>query len=421
MLFVVLDCCTLYRYTTNNSIMSIRPVRPIAIATLITNDDCLPGAQTLLYSLKKNLPSINSLGPDDYLPELIVLVTPNISNSVRDTLHPAFCTRLVEVDHIVIPDTIMNAKDENAGVKAANESHVLSRSDNCSFTKLHLFQQMVYSKILYIDNDCLAQKDVSHLFKSYSGFPRGRLLAAAPEIFSPDKFDAGVLLISPSRALYEDLIAKAKSLITNDGGAAGFLNAYFDDWHSYPAASRLGLQYNAQSFMYQCSYEKRHKYLDIAVRDIIIIHYSSSLKPWQRGCESKPLSLDIESKFLTEEEADNIAKIESMSKTLDDIWDKYTKKSVIFQENFEEEEKLKRKQKIIPQKKKAAPVQPSQSQRSSKKKKASIDFNKRYKELRKEGLDAKTAMKEARADFGMDKDDQISAGKQVAQMFGMPM
>jgi hypothetical protein len=124
---------------------------------------------------------------------------------------------------------------------------------------------------------------------------------------------------------------------------------------------------------------------------------------------------------LTEEEADNIAKIESKSKTLDDIWDKYTKKSVIFQENFEEEEKLKRKQKIIPQKKKAAPVQPSQSQRSSKKKKASIDFNKRYKELRKEGLDAKTAMKEARADFGMDKDDQISAGKQVAQMFGMPM
>jgi len=401
---------------------TIRPARPNAIATLITSDDFLPGAQTLLYSLKKNLPSVDSLGPDDYLPELIVLVTPNISNSVRDTLYPTFCTRLVVTDPIEIPNTSKNDEGKGAGEKATNESHDSSWSDNCGYTKLHIFQQTVYNKILYIDSDCLVQKEVSHLFKSHSDLPRGRLLAAAPEIFLPDKFNTGVLLISPSHALYEDMIAKTKSMISNnDGGSAGFLNAYFDDWHSYPAESRLGMQYNTQRFMHQCVYKEQAKYWDMAVGDIAIIHFSSSPKPWQEARETRSLSPHIESNVLTEEEAENVAKAESKSKALDETWKKCYKKSFLFRENFEEEEKLKQKQRIIPQKKKAPPARPSQSENSLKKKKASTDFNKRYRALRKEGVDAKTAMKKARTEFGMDKNDQISAGKQVAQMFGMPM
>ena len=56
------------------------------------------------------------------------------------------------------------------------------------------------------------------------------------------------------------MIAKTKSLIIdNDGGSAGFLNAYFDDWHSYPAKGRLGLQYNTQRFMHKCAYKEQAK------------------------------------------------------------------------------------------------------------------------------------------------------------------
>jgi glycogenin glucosyltransferase len=408
---------------------TFRPVRPNAVATLITTDDFLPGAQTLLYSLKNNLPSVDSFGPDDYPPELIVLITPNISESVRQALYPAFCTRLVEVDPIEIPDISKNAKNNEGGAGAgaeeaatnANESHVASWSDKCGYTKLHIFRQTVYDKVLYIDSDCLVVKDLSHLFKLHHDSPRGRLLAACPDIFPPDKFNAGVMLISPSDALFEDLIAKTQSLITYDGGDTGYLNAYFNDWHSYPAEGRLGFQYNAQRFMHQCTYEKQPKYWDVAVGEISIIHYSSSPKPWQGSDVTKPLSQSqlLDSNFLTEEEAQNVAKAESKSKVLDKLWHKNYKKSFQFKEEFQEEQTLKLKQKVILRKPKPAASQPSKN--STKQKKTSLTFNKRYKALRKEGMDAKSAMKKARIEFGMDKDDQKSAGKQVAAMFGMPM
>jgi len=402
---------------------SFRPVRPNAIATLITTDDYLPGAQTLLYSLKNNLPSVDSLGPDEYPPELIVLITPGISESVREALYPAFCTRLVEVDPIEIPDSSKNAKNNEGGAGKeaatnANESHVASWSDKCSYTKLHIFRQTVYDKVLYIDSDCLVQKDVSHLFKLHHDSPRGRLLAACPDIFPPDKFNAGVMLISPSDALFEDLIAKTQSY--DDEGDTGFLNAYFNDWHSYPAEGRLGFQYNAQRFMHQCTYEKQPKYWDLAVGELSIIHYSSSPKPWQGSDVTKPLSQLLDSTSLTEEEAQNVAKAESKSKVLDKLWHKNYKKSFQFIEEFQEEQKLKLKQKVIPPRKpKPAASQPSK--KSTKQRKDTLDFNKSYKALRKEGMDAKSAMKKARIEFGMDKDDHKSAGKQVAAMFGMPM
>ena len=47
------------------------PVRPNAIATLITTDDFLEGAQTLLYSLKEKLPA-EPFASDYNPPELIV-------------------------------------------------------------------------------------------------------------------------------------------------------------------------------------------------------------------------------------------------------------------------------------------------------------------------------------------------------------
>ena len=91
----------------------------------------------------------------------------------------------MEVDEI--PDTSKNAKGEGArDEQAANKSRGSSWRDKCGDTKLHIFHQTVYNKILYIESDCLVQKDVSHLFKSHSDFPRDRLLAAALKIFLPD-------------------------------------------------------------------------------------------------------------------------------------------------------------------------------------------------------------------------------------------
>jgi lipopolysaccharide biosynthesis glycosyltransferase len=310
---------------------------------------------------------------------------------------------------------------------------------------LHIFAQHVYDKILYVDSDCLVQKDVSHLLNidigmisdtnNSSSSPRkGGLIAAAPDIFPPDKFNAGVMLLQPSLPLFHDLMTQSQSLTTYDGGDTGFLNAYFDDWHSYPTERRLGFQYNAQRFMHQCTYEKQPKYWDVAVGDIFVIHFSSSPKPWESSVASasskdgKVESASSQSDLLTKEEAAKIQQCESKSKALDKLWHKAYKKSMRFKEDYEEEQKLKTMQKVLPMKNKTLPVKkrsnaqsPATSQ-AAKKKQSSMSFQKRYKQLRKEeGMDSREAMKKARSEFGYDRDEKVSAGKQVAQMFGMPL
>ena len=389
---------------------SIRPVRPNAVASLITTDDFLPGLKTMLYSLKENLPK--EVSEDYYPPELVVLHTPNISQIVKDELYPAFCMRLIEVEPISIENC-----SETETESSNNCSHVSAWSEKCGYTKLHIFRQNVYGKVLYIDSDCLVQKDISHLFKVEPSNSRG-LIAAAPDIFPPDKFNAGVILIEPSQKVFDDLLLKTKSIITYDGGDTGFLNSYFDDWHSYPSEGRLGFQYNAQRFMHQCTYEKQPKYWDMAVGDIYIIHYSSSPKPWQTEDSSNKLQ-SSQSDFLNKEDAEIVAKCESKSRELDKLWSKYYKKSILYKEEFEETQKLEKKRRVV-KAKKPSPAKLAAPQGSAKKKTA-LTFNKRFKELRKEGLDSKAAMKQARQEFGMDKDDCVSAGKKVASMFGMPL
>lgn len=387
---------------------SIRPVRPNAIATFITTDDFLPGAQSLLHSLKEKLPT-EPFATDYYPPELLVIITKNLSSKVRQALHPAFCTRLIEVDPIPIPASLVDDNGSDCS------SHVESRSEKCGYTKLHMFNYEIYNKILYIGSDCLVQKDISHLFRVENELSRG-LIAAAPDISPPDKFNADVMLIKPSKELFSDLLSKTKTLITYDGSDTGFLNAYFDDWHSYPAEGRLGFQYNAQRFMHQCTYSQQTKYWDIAVGDMVIINYSLS-KPWESTHKKVKLS---QSGFLNKEDADRIEVYESKSKSLEKLWKKWYKKSLLYKEEFDDEQRLKKKQQPVRKNPTPAPA-PSRGSQGATKKKASLDFNKRFKQFRKEGMDAKQAMKKARQEFGYDKQDEISAGKKVAQMFGMPI
>lgn len=369
--------------------------RPNAIATLLSTENFIAGAQTLLYSLHVNLPS-SPHSPDYYPPEILVLVTPNISKETRNTLS-FLCTRVIEVDVISIPNS-----DHD------NESHKRQWTE-CGYTKLNIFRQTVYHKILYIDCDCLVQEDVSGLFKLEHEMSKG-LIAAAPDIFPPDKFNAGVLLISPSNALFDELMKQTRNTVSYDGGDTGFLNSFFDDWYSYPREGRLSFKYNAQRFMHQCTYDKQPKYWDVGVGNIAIIHYSSSPKPWQDndGAENGDASV-----FLTKDDSAQVRKAKLVSQ-LDIVWRKYYKRSQIFLENCREDQKLELKKKT----KKAMNSQgPSMSSSSSEHKQVSL----KYKELRRLGLDTKDAMKQARQHYGLDETQTENIGKKVATMFQMAL
>ena len=94
-----------------------------------------------------------------------------------------------------------------------------------------------FLKVFYIDADCMIISNPEDAFK------RDVELAAAPDIFPPDRFNAGVLLIvrqyfinifdeqKPNKSVYEDMLVKTQTFPSYDGGDTGFLNAYFPTWY----------------------------------------------------------------------------------------------------------------------------------------------------------------------------------------------
>jgi len=357
---------------------------------------------------------------DEYLPELVVLVTPNISTKVRSILKPLFCTRIIEVPPIPIPQ--FDNKKEGSG--KLNESHVKSWND-CGYTKLNIFNLEVYSTILYIDSDCLVVKNVSHLLQfGEKEENEGSLIAAAPDIFPPDKFNAGVMIINPSSNVFADMMEKTKTLVSYDGGDTGFLNAYFNGWYSNRNQA-LHFGYNAQHFMHKCTYQKQPQYWELGIgkEKLHIIHYSSTPKPWKAITMEK---INSAADCLNTSDSEQIKKSGNKSEELGKLWkDWYTRsQNYITKREKMKLEKYKRDRNA--QAKRKTATEDKSSSRTNQRKGTEDKHNllkKRYKELRKSGVSTKDSMLKARAEFGLDKQDETSgdAGQKVAQMFGMQM
>jgi len=77
--------------------------------------------------------------------------------------------------------------------------------------------------VFYIDADCIVLADLSSIFKLNVDF------AAAPDVFPPDCFNAGILLVKPSIEMFKLLISKVNEIESYDGGDTGFLNGILRD------------------------------------------------------------------------------------------------------------------------------------------------------------------------------------------------
>mmetsp|Transcript_12458 Transcript_12458/g.28842 ORF Transcript_12458/g.28842 Transcript_12458/m.28842 type:complete len:418 (+) Transcript_12458:57-1310(+) len=392
------------------------PPRPDAFFTLLTSDDFLPGAQTLLYSVKKCLEKKLK-----YPPELVVLVTPNVSSETRGSLFPVFCTRIIEVKPITFPEDSIQFKQHVS--THGDSSHVSSWSAQGALTKLHIFRMEMYDVVVYLDADCLVVKDISHLFDLGKVYQISEaLIAAAPDILPPDKFNAGVLVIRPSQKVFDSMMEKRSLLTTYDGGDTGFLNAYYPEWYTdMPPISRLSFGHNAQRFLYHCTYEKQPKYWDLAVSpDLYIIHYSSEPKPW----DQKPAAIEDEAleeqkaeteSHLEEEEVKNLRKVKKTNE-LEALWWQWHQRSknyvVTYTKEMEEEES-KQKKAVAKARMHAADLR-----RPKTPKEVHKLISARFKELRREGKSAKDAMAQARQEYGQDTEEP-SPNRQVAAMFGV--
>ena len=104
------------------------------------------------------------------------------------------------------------------------------------YTKLHVWNLVEYEKVVYIDADTLIMSNIDELF-------RRPPFAAAPDVFPPDKFNAGVMVVKPSKDTFQDMVARIPTTESYDGGDTGFLNVYFAGWYSSGAAHRLPFGY----------------------------------------------------------------------------------------------------------------------------------------------------------------------------------
>jgi glycogenin glucosyltransferase len=141
---------------------------------------------------------------------------------------------------------------------------------------------------------------------------------AAPDLFPPDRFNAGVMGVwlgdqpldrafgvglgqattceaadrSPSTPapvsatvrgcdVLADMKRRLGELGTYDGGDTGLLNAYFSDWFARPPAARLPFRYNAQRTLHWLTHAKQPGYWTAVGLPPAVLHFSSSPKPWQ--------------------------------------------------------------------------------------------------------------------------------------------
>ena len=215
-----------------------------AFATLVTTDDYVPGAQALLHSLR----ATGTARP------LVCLVTRGVSARARAKLR---CDRVVDVPEVANPH-------DTDGCWAAS-----------GYSKLALWGLHAdYDVVVYVDCDAVVLENVDELFAVDAD------LAAAPDVFPPDRFNAGVLVVRPAAAEHARLLALAPHAPSHDGGDTGLLNAAFPDWFAgHARLRRLPFAYNAQRTLHWFT-RARPGYWD-ACKPIKVLHFSSAPKPWQ--------------------------------------------------------------------------------------------------------------------------------------------
>ena len=198
-----------------------------AIVTVLTNisDEYLQLAIVLGYSITMYADVDNRVDR--------IIVTPfgdDLRDTVKQKLEFAGWT-LVQMPAIPPP----------ASVNVDTVKH--ARYVGC-FSKLHVFNMTQYDAILYLDADTMLCGNIMELFTYYA--PRmqkhGVHLAMARDSISDANadatFNAGVMLVRPSRTLTEELISNPHSVTFNHAfSEQGFLTAVFNTTHYIHAES----------------------------------------------------------------------------------------------------------------------------------------------------------------------------------------
>jgi hypothetical protein len=202
-----------------------------AVATLVTTDAYIVGAEGLARSIKR-------AHKDDMPFRLVCMVVSDVSEAGRDRLMAAGW-------QVSVVNPIANPSSLNERFRD-------------TFTKLNVFRLTRFSRVLFMDADTIVLKPLVSLFHVPP-------LAAVPDCCG--YFNSGVMLLRPSESEFAAMVDAIPTLPTYDGGDQGFLNSYFRQW------TRLDYRWNAQL----------PDFLDLPsawqLDNIAVIHFEK-YKPW---------------------------------------------------------------------------------------------------------------------------------------------
>jgi glycogenin glucosyltransferase len=214
----------------------------LAAVSLVSSDSYAEPASVLGFTLRET----------GWRHATEVLVTAAVSASARETLARSWQT-LTEVEEIRSPLPVELCWSPTVA----------------NYTKLRLWAKTEYQRLIYLDADMIVLGSLDEAI--------GRAhFAAAPCLWPPDRFNAGLLVLEPSAAVFADLMDKRASLPSYDGGDQGFLNSYVSDWFTGPAEHRLPAKFNLSVFLYQY-----RAAWHLAMQDARVLHFTGPNKPWR--------------------------------------------------------------------------------------------------------------------------------------------
>lgn len=165
-------------------------------------------------------------------------------------------------DYVIPVERIRNSNMANL--------YLMGRPDlSYAFTKIALWRQTQFRKIVYLDADVVALRALDELFDIDAPF------AAAPDIGWPDAFNSGVMVLTPDMGEYRSLQTMAATGDSFDGADQGLLNQYFE----HRPWQRLKFTYNCTpnaEYQWEPAY-RYHK------RDISAVHFIGKDKPWSNN------------------------------------------------------------------------------------------------------------------------------------------
>ncbi|KAF9568351.1 hypothetical protein EC968_002962 [Mortierella alpina] len=229
-----------------------------AFITLLTNNSYASGALVLAHSLRAAHTS----------KQLAILITASVSRAIRGRLATVY-DAVIEIGEI----------DSNS----TSNLQLLGRPElGITLTKIHVFNQTQYSKVVFLDADTLVLRNIDELFDTAANGAlddpdRNKRFAAAPDAGWPDCFNSGVFVCRPSYADYTGLIEMASQQGTFDGGDQGLLNSYFSGWSRGDSSNRLPFVYNTTPSSVYSYAPAFQQYKD----KLAVIHFVGSFKPWQ--------------------------------------------------------------------------------------------------------------------------------------------